>query len=223
LSYLRLNFYIIIIPLLLSFESRVRYVQLWPAVFVSILTVGTVYVIWDAYVTRRGDWSFDPEYLSRRTLFGLPLEEVMFFGTAPFSCIFIYEAYRYIVPAFSVPFSRILYLVAGLIVIMLAYLFRYQNYTRTVMTVTGGTILFLALAAAPMLSSGHYWLALLTSFVPFFIFNGYLTAIPIVRYNPNAIIGIRITTIPLEDFFYNFAMLSSYFWVYILAKSVLSL
>ena len=223
MSYLRLNFYIIIIPLLLSFESRIRYVRLWPAVLVSILTVGTAYVIWDAYVTRRGDWSFAPEYLSGRTLFGLPLEEVMFFGTAPFSCIFIYEALQYIFPTFPVPFSRILYLVAGMIVILLAYLFRYQNYTRTVLTVTGGTIIFLAIVAAPMLSSGHYWLALLTSFVPFLIFNGYLTAIPIVRYHPDAVTGIRITTIPLEDFFYNFAMLSSYFWVYILAKSLLSL
>jgi lycopene cyclase domain-containing protein len=223
LSYLRLNLSIIIIPLLLSFETRVRYVRYWPAVLFSILIVGTLYVIWDAFVTRRGDWSFNPDYLSGKIILGLPLEEVLFFGTAPFSCIFIYEVYRYMIPAFNVPYSRFLLSALGLTILALAYLFRYQNYTRTVLTVTGGTVLLLVIAAAPMISSGIFWLALFTSFIPFVIFNGYLTAIPIVRYNPAAIIGIRIGTIPIEDFFYNYAMLSSYFWVYFLAKEFLSL
>ena len=223
MTYLHLNLYIIIIPLLLSFESRIRYFRFWPAVVISIISIGTLYVMWDAYVTKRGDWSFNQAHLSGRLIFGLPLEEILFFLTVPFSCIFIYEAYRYLVPAFGVPYSRLAYVLIAISIVTAAYLFRYQNYTRTVMSVTGGTVLLLAFLGESMLRSGHFWLAMATSFVPFIIFNGYLTAIPIVRYNPEAIVGIRIRTIPVEDFFYNYAMLASYYWMYIFAKSILSL
>jgi hypothetical protein len=56
--------------------------------------------------------------------------------------------------------------------------------------------------------------------IPFIIFNYLLTSIPIVSYNANAIWGAdglwngRFFTIPLEDFFYNFSMLSFYLLVY---------
>jgi lycopene cyclase domain-containing protein len=38
--------------------------------------------------------------------------------------------------------------------------------------------------------------------------NGYLTWRPIVLYNPDYFLGVRIGTIPIEDFFYGFALLS---------------
>ena len=34
------------------------------------------------------------------------------------------------------------------------------------------------------------------------VFNTYLTALPIVRYNSERILGLRLGTIPLEDFAY---------------------
>ena len=38
--------------------------------------------------------------------------------------------------------------------------------------------------------------------IPFLAVNGILTAIPIVTYNATAITGLKIYTIPIEDFFY---------------------
>ena len=38
--------------------------------------------------------------------------------------------------------------------------------------------------------------------------NGYLTWRPIVLYNPDYMLGIRLGTIPIEDFFYGFALIS---------------
>lgn len=39
-------------------------------------------------------------------------------------------------------------------------------------------------------------------FVCMVIFDTYLTALPIVRYNSERILGLRIGTIPIEDFAY---------------------
>ena len=38
--------------------------------------------------------------------------------------------------------------------------------------------------------------------IPFLVVNGILTAIPIVTYKANAITGLKLHTIPIEDFFY---------------------
>ncbi|MFA5115300.1 MAG: lycopene cyclase domain-containing protein [Candidatus Omnitrophota bacterium] len=46
--------------------------------------------------------------------------------------------------------------------------------------------------------------------------NGYLTASPIVIYDSDFFMGLRITTIPLEDFFFGFSMVATsiIFWEY---------
>jgi lycopene cyclase domain-containing protein len=36
----------------------------------------------------------------------------------------------------------------------------------------------------------------------------------VVQYNPATIFGLRVFTIPVEDFFYNYAMLSFYLLFY---------
>jgi lycopene cyclase domain-containing protein len=65
-----------------------------------------------------------------------------------------------------------------------------------------------------VLSSRNYWIFILITYIPFFIVNFLLTSPPIVWYNPEAIWGIRLTTIPLEDFFYSFSLLSFYLIAY---------
>lgn len=52
--------------------------------------------------------------------------------------------------------------------------------------------------------------------------NGYLTAYDVFIYNPLAVTGIRIGSIPLEDFFFGFSMVSStiIFWEYFKRKQV---
>ena len=49
------------------------------------------------------------------------------------------------------------------------------------------------------------------SLIPFLIINGFLTGsfseTPIVNYNPNQIIGLRIFNIPIEDTMYSLLML----------------
>jgi hypothetical protein len=59
---------------------------------------------------------------------------------------------------------------------------------------------------------------LVITFVPFLLFNGLLTALPVVLYNPKEIWGVRAYTIPIEDFFYSFSLLGFNALVYRLVQ-----
>ena len=53
---------------------------------------------------------------------------------------------------------------------------------------------------------GYFWFAYLVHLIPFLVVNGVLTGAvtpePVVFYNANEIIGLRIVTIPIEDTIY---------------------
>ena len=51
----------------------------------------------------------------------------------------------------------------------------------------------------------NFWAILL---VLLFIINGYLTWRPIVMYNSDYITNFRLFTIPIEDFFYGFSLIT---------------
>jgi lycopene cyclase domain-containing protein len=221
LNYLLIDAIILLVPLLFSFERRICYYTKYPALFTSVGIVGSGYIVWDALVTWRGDWWFDEEYLVGLTIVGLPIEEILFFVVVPYSCLYIYEALRYFLPDKEVPFSKNLYVILAGVFAITGVAFFYQDYTILAMM---SCALFFTVAAVwhpHVLTSRLYWLYIIVSFVPFMIFNYLLTSTVIVHYNPDAIWGVRITTIPLEDFFYNFSMLSLYFLVYVWAKSAL--
>ena len=54
---------------------------------------------------------------------------------------------------------------------------------------------------------GRFYLAYLISLIPFYGVNGLLTSIPVVLYNNDQNLGIRVGTIPFEDHFYSMALL----------------
>jgi len=53
-----------------------------------------------------------------------------------------------------------------------------------------------------------FWLFLLIIAVFKLLVNGYLTGRNIVIYNPNFFLGIRLGSIPIEDFIFGFSMVS---------------
>lgn len=205
--YLFLNILIISIPLALSFESRVHYVRKWPAVFFSIITVGTFYILWDIGATAWGHWSFNPKFVGSARVFGLPVEEILFFGTTPFSCIFIYEVLEYFYNDKKIFIPKNIFFGIGLGFLMSAVVFFPQGYTFLVLVSVAAFFCIAAVLFLNILWSRNFWLYLMICYIPFLIFNGILTGLPVVRYHPEAIWGFRVFSIPLEDFFYNFSYL----------------
>lgn len=224
LNYIFLDFLIIIFPFLFSFKWKFKYYKVYKPLFASILIVGGVYILWDVLVTARGDWWFNHKYLLGLEIAGLPIEEILFFVTVPYACIFIYENLNYFVGEKQLPFNKYFYLGLFAVFLIVGLLFYYQDYTILSLLSCAAFFILASTLYPDLLKSRLYWLYIIISFVPFMIFNYLLTSIPIVLYNPDAMWGTmqawngRIFTIPVEDFFYNFSMLSFYLLVYLYFK-----
>ncbi len=219
LNYLYIDLLIITFPLIFSFVWKFKYYKFYKPLGASILIVGGSYIIWDAFVTSRGDWWFNYEYLSGPKILGLPIEEILFFIVVPYACIFIYENLVYFVGDKEIKFNKWFYLGIFIIFVIIGIIFYRQEYTILAMFSVALFFLLCAFLYPQLLKSRLYWMYLILSFIPFIIFNYFLTSLIVVYYNPEAIWGIRLTTIPLEDFFYNFSMLSFYLMVYIYFKN----
>ncbi|MBZ0202714.1 MAG: lycopene cyclase domain-containing protein [Ignavibacteria bacterium] len=59
-----------------------------------------------------------------------------------------------------------------------------------------------------LLKNIKFWIFWGVMFVLIFMVNGYLTYRPIVLYGKSFHLGIRLFTIPIEDFLYGFALLT---------------
>ncbi len=220
-EYLLINIFIIIVPLLLTFEKKLKFYKKLLSVLISILVVSTAYIIWDSYAAKVGDWAFNPKYLIGIYFFGLPLEEILFFITVPFSIIFIYETVRFYLKEKEIFFSRYIYFTVMILLIISMILFANQSYTLIVLSYCLAFFILALFLFPAILKSKIFWVTILISYLPFLIVNYLLTSLPIVTYNSDAIWGNRFITIPLEDFFYSFSMISLWLLVYLIADKKL--
>ncbi|HMS64947.1 MAG TPA: lycopene cyclase domain-containing protein [Ignavibacteria bacterium] len=218
-TYLLINIFIILIPLILSFEKNVKFYKKFSNVFATILIVGIIFIIWDIVAVKRGDWSFNTDFTFNKTLFGLPFEEILFFITVPYSIIFVYESLSFYFKDKKYNVSKFIYLIFAFIFIALALINFDRNYTFTLLLYCGLIFLTSFFGIHKVMFTRVILITLLISFIPFLIVNYILTSLPVVEYNPEAITGIRVSTIPIEDFFYSFSMITSWLIVYNFLKT----
>lgn len=213
--YLLINIAVIFFPLVLSFDKKVHFFSKWKFVFPAILITGLVFLVWDLLFVKLNVWSFNPDYLIGISFFGLPLEEILFFLTVPYACIFIYECLNAYFPKndlqkYSLALSNTL---LGLCIAVLFF-----GYSRWYTLINFG-FLFITLYAVEYLNHKFrfmykFYRAYVVSLIPFYIVNGFLTAIPVVIYNSKEILGFRVGTIPFEDHFYLMSLLLMNVYLY---------
>lgn len=205
-TYLLINFLTVLFPVVLSFDKKVQFFRSWKYIFTGLFITGVLFLIWDYIFTVYEVWRFNPEYVIGVYFFDLPLEEILFFITVPFACIFIYECLNYYVKKdvfknASKPIAFVLLILSAIMLVLF--------YDRVYTLITFGLLMLLSvyslLKKPPYM--GRFYLAYLISLIPFYIVNGILTGIPIVIYNDLQNSGIRIGTIPFEDHFYSLAMI----------------
>ena len=221
-TYLIINGLILLGPLLYSFDSRIRYYRCFPALGLTTMAVGIPYLAWDTLVTSWGEWSFNPHYVTGVDIFNLPFEEILFFVTVPYSCLFVYESVAYYSHNRSLRIPRGSIVAIALILLAVAGVFSDQGYTMKALAACAVFLLCALLIRPEFIMSIRYWVWLGICYIPFFVVNSVLTALPVVEYNPRAILGPRVATIPVEDFFYNFSLLSFYGLFYVLFKEQLN-
>jgi lycopene cyclase domain-containing protein len=199
-TYLLLMIGTILVPLILSFEKDVRYFKKWKYLFPAIALTGVFFIIWDIIFEKNGIWSFNPQFLTGSYILNLPFEEWLFFIAVPFSCTFIYEVIKVKMPNFEKPQ---LFSYFTIFVILISFLLFAFNLDKLY---TSLNFLFLGLYSVYIYLSKwfkpyytKFYLAWFIGLIPFLVVNGILTGMPVVEYNPEHNLGIRIFTIPVED------------------------
>jgi lycopene cyclase domain-containing protein len=217
LIYLYLNLFTIFFPLVLSFDRRVAFYRKWAAALPAVLLTLVFFVPWDAFFTRIGVWGFTPKYLLGISLFGLPLEEVLFFITVPYACLFIYETLNtYLTRDWLAPFAKVGFWFSFFAALLAGFLFHDRWYTACA-CLGLALLLLIHFALFRYRFFGRFLMAYLVHLVPFLLVNGVLTYLPVVWYNNSENVGIRLGTIPIEDTAYSMLMLivsvTTYEWL----------
>jgi lycopene cyclase domain-containing protein len=193
-------------PFLLSFDKKVAFYKLWLPLFVGIFFNAVLFILWDAWFTRQGIWSFNNDYVWSFRLYDLPIEEWSFFLVVPYASVFIYACIKtYVKVDFIKPIQK--YIQNFFIALCVLAIFIYSDKTYTqVNSIIALILLLLHTCYLKKSYMSYFWVAYFIHLIPFFIVNGILTGIatpsPVVIYNSHEIIGIRIVTIPIEDSIY---------------------
>lgn len=206
-TYLLINFFTILFPLILSFDKKVGFYKKWKYIAPGLVFTGVLYLIWDSIFTFQNVWSFNDDYILGIKFFGLPLEEMLFFVTVPFACIFIYEC---LICYFQLNISKKLvrYISVFLLALSLILALLYADKLYSIINfLTLAIVLLYTLMKPIKLDMGKFYVAYAVSLIPFYIVNGILTAIPIVSYDNAQNMAFRIGTIPFEDHFYSMSLI----------------
>ncbi|NEM97337.1 lycopene cyclase domain-containing protein [Pontibacter burrus] len=205
--YLYLNIFTILFPLLLSFDRKVSFYRNWPALLPAIVVNGLFFIVWDSLFTEKGVWGFNDEWLTGIYIANLPLEEVLFFITVPYACVFIYDVLNaYITKDLLQPYAKSI----AFMLIMVLPVIAVFNMERWYTSVTFMLLAILHLVHLRFFDTrylGRFYLAYLVHLVPFLLVNGVLTYLPVVWYNNDYNLGLRIVSIPIEDSMYSMLML----------------
>jgi lycopene cyclase domain-containing protein len=201
----------ILVPLSLSFDKKLQFYKQWKYLLPSLLLVASFYIAFDVYFTKLGVWGFNAQYHSSLVFFKLPIEEWLFFVIIPYASLFLHDAIVLYFKQFKISNRLTNYLSIGLILLSICIvIFNIEKaYTTYIFTLVILVLLISLFDKNKVMN--HYFCTFLVILIPFILVNAILTgtciAEPIVWYNNEEIIGLRILTIPIEDFAYAFSLI----------------
>lgn len=201
----------IVVPLALSFEKKLHFFKQWKYLFPAIILVAAVYISVDIYLTQTGVWGFNPAYHLNVELVGLPLEEWIFFMVIPYASIFLHDAFVVHFPQIRLP-DKVSFWIGMILTVswaVIAVLHINKTYTAYIF-LTGVVVLVFSFFDQSKLTN-YFYITFLIILLPFFATNAILTGTfienEVVWYNNTENLGIRVLTIPIEDFAYGFSLI----------------
>lgn len=208
-TYSLILFFTVIICFIASFDKRILFDRQFGAFLKASVLVAVPYIAWDIWFTSRGVWWFNTSYTLGITVAGLPVEEWLFFICIPFVCVFTYFSLdKFFKLDWLSAFNNMIVFVSVIVCSLIALLYYQKIYTLVTAIATIITLLFLHfIAREDWISKASLVFTILM--LGFFPVNGVLTGTgldtPIVNYNPNDFLGVRVLTIPVEDAVYGYA------------------
>jgi lycopene cyclase domain-containing protein len=211
-------------PFILGFHSSLHFNRSWRNILRACMLIMAIYIPWDILFTHWGVWRFNQAFTSDLYFAGLPIEEWLFFIATPFACLFVWRCILYYFPKMAqlgrteAPLlSIILFSFHAILALLLLIRNPTGAYTTTaIIAGLGLTAYHFFFSPSQFVGKIITWWIIL---IPFFICNGILTGIhfweypilhthdewihhAVVFYNKAENSGIRIWSVPGEDFFY---------------------
>ncbi|AAT44119.1 lycopene cyclase domain-containing protein [Picrophilus oshimae] len=205
----------------ISLTNEFKKVRNYRALLYAMLFTDPVYIVWDSLSVTYHVWTFNKKYITGIMVYNLPVEEILFFFVVPFSTFLIYESIDYIKnDSFISKTSRIkkiMFIIAILFILNAIYFYSYIYMLLA--SVFTAFIILLTLKIMPSLyRSSNYWLFIIIMYIPFIVFDHFLTSLPVFTYGVHAIINIRILSIPVEEFIYVYSLMNFYALFYNIYK-----
>lgn len=198
-----------------------------PSLFLrAIWLPSSIYIVWDVIATRFNHWTFTAEHVSTFSIFGLPIEEIMFFVIIPLCAVLSYEAVcrllgeraERLTPVWMYAFFAFGYIGTGVLVQRLwteshDSNFPHRTFPWYFLATLCAVIIFTVWISRSkktqefLRSRSVFTTMAICLFFMVFV-NGFLTKLsdPVVTYSTN--LGPRIFfDIPIEDFFYGSVLL----------------
>ncbi|MBN9283544.1 MULTISPECIES: lycopene cyclase domain-containing protein [unclassified Flavobacterium] len=217
-TYLLINLLTVIVCFIFSFDKRIQFNKQFSAFLKAGILVAIPFIIWDIFFTKIGVWWFNKAYTLGISIFGLPIEEWLFFICIPFSCIFTFFCLdKFFNLDRARPYNNIIVFISVIVCAVFALLYTDKIYTLVTAIITILTLVFLHFIAR-VDWIGKASLVFSVLMLGFFPVNGVLTGTglesAIVNYNPEEFLNIRLLTIPIEDAVYGYAqfLLNLYFF-----------
>lgn len=187
----------------------------WPKlkhILLSLIPPAIVFILAD-FLATGVFWRFNDTYTTGIKLLNLPFEEILFFFTVPFACLFLWINWpRNSRLVFHHQWLTVIGL--GLVTLGLVSLSIGWYYSGIIFTLFGIWLIFDSRQRLPLSNRLDYLTFLALVFVLTMVFNGYLTARPVVIYNPYYKTNLNLFTIPVEDIIYGFILINLNLLIY---------
>lgn len=224
-TYLYIDILSAIIPVLFSFHRRIRFYKTFLPYFIANFISAICFIVWDVLFTDQKVWGFNESFLTGWKFLSLPIEEVLFFFCIPYACVFTYHCFTlYFKKEKKKKSKDILTPLLAFSLFIFGIIYLNKSYT-SVTFITTSLLLIIAKYLLKQNWIGRLYSSYLFLLIPFFIVNGLLTGTglsePVVWYNNNENMNIRILTVPVEDIVYGFELILLTVLLYEILKSVL--
>lgn len=207
-EYIIFNIIVFSGPFVLSFDRKVHFYTHWSTFLKALILPAAIFIFWDTQVAG-SHWWFNEAFTLHYRIGHLPVGEWLFFFTVPYACLFTWEVFKAYFKNNTVKTGPVYnpYL-WGLMINLSALLYFFEmEYTGLALAALSSAVLSDRYLKTYLLKRSLFlWLLALIIFFTL-VFNGYLTARPVVLYDYSFQLKLLIGTIPVEDFIYGLALM----------------